>query len=129
MTLTEQWKKGELPSGWYYYKSSILGNITIADSSTLHKYRKRLDWKDIITILAKVPSYEEYQQLLSDQLAKQEGEEIIAELEHENLLLKVANAELRSRLDGIVTQLEQAFYDDKVSFWDILVKIKKGLDK
>lgn len=31
---------------------------------------------------------EVYQQLLSDQLAKQEGEEIIAELEHENLLLK-----------------------------------------
>lgn len=47
----------------------------------------------------------------------------------ENLLLKIANAELRSRLDTIITQLEQAFYDDKVSFWDILVKIKKGLDK
>ena len=40
-------------------------------------------------------SEQTYQQLLSDQLAKQEGEEIIAELEHENLLLKVAVAELR----------------------------------
>lgn len=61
--LTEQWKKGELPSGWYYYKSSILGNITIADSFTLHKYRNRLDWKDIITVLTPVPSYEEWQQM------------------------------------------------------------------
>lgn len=42
---------------------------------------------------------EEYQQLLSDQLAKQEGEEIIAELEHENTLLKVAVAELRDQVD------------------------------
>lgn len=42
---------------------------------------------------------EELQALLSDQLAKQEGEEIIAELEHENLLLKVAVAELRDRID------------------------------
>lgn len=63
--LTEQWKKGELPSGWYYYKSSILGNITIADSFTLHKYRNRLDWKDIITVLTPVPSYEEWKRLQS----------------------------------------------------------------
>ena len=42
---------------------------------------------------------EELQALLSDQLAKQEGEEIIAELEHENLLLKVAVAELREQIE------------------------------
>ncbi|MBQ9236270.1 MAG: hypothetical protein IJ184_07410 [Alphaproteobacteria bacterium] len=70
-----------------------------------------------------------YQKLLSDQLAKIEGEDIIAELEHENLLLKVANAELKSRLDTIVTMLEQAFYDDSTSFWDILIKIKKQFKK
>lgn len=35
-----------------------------------------------------VPSYDEYQSLLSDQLAKNEGEEINAELEAENKKLK-----------------------------------------
>lgn len=85
--LTDKWKKGELPDGWYY-KTSILGNITIADISTLNKYRNRPDWEDIITILAPVPSFEEYQELLSDQLAKSEGVEINAELEKENTKLK-----------------------------------------
>lgn len=70
-----------------------------------------------------------YQELLSDQLAKQEGEEIIAELEHENLLLKKANAELRDQLDTINTRLEKAFYDDNTSFWDALVDIRKTLKK
>lgn len=70
-----------------------------------------------------------YQQLLSDQLAKQEGEEIIAELEHENTLLKIANAELRDQVDAINTRLEKAFYDDKTSFWDALVDIRKTIKK
>lgn len=70
-----------------------------------------------------------YQQLLSDQLAKTEGEEIIAELEHENLLLKIANAELRDQLDAIYTRLEKAFYDDSTSFWDALVDIRKTIKK
>ena len=72
---------------------------------------------------------EVYQKLLSDQLAKQEGEEIIAELEHENLLLKVANFELRDQLDTINTRIEKAFYDDNTSFWDALVDIRKTLKK
>lgn len=70
-----------------------------------------------------------YQQLLSDQLAKIEGEEIIAELKHENLLLKIANAELRDQLDSIITRLEKAFYDDNTSFWDALVDIRKTFKK
>lgn len=50
---------------------------------------------------------EVYQQLLSDQLAKQEDEEIIAELEHENTLLKVANSELRDKLDTVASMVKQ----------------------
>lgn len=43
---------------------------------------------EIAEVLGKVPSYEEYKQLLSDQLAKNEGIEINAELEAENTKLK-----------------------------------------
>ena len=43
---------------------------------------------EIAEVLEKVPSYEEYQKLLSDQLAKNEGVEINAELEAENTKLK-----------------------------------------
>ena len=70
-----------------------------------------------------------YQQLLSDQLAKIEGEEIIAELKHENLLLKVAVMELRDTLNTIEGKLIKAFYDDNTSFWDALVDIRKTIKK
>lgn len=47
----------------------------------------------------------------------------------QNLLLKIANAELRDQLDSINTRLEQAFYDDHTSFWDVMTSIKKTLKK
>ena len=55
-----------------------------------------------------------------------------AELERtkkQNLLLKIANAELRDQVDTIYTRLEKAFYDDNTSFWDALVDIRKTLKK
>lgn len=74
-------------------------------------------------------SEQAYQQLLSDQLAKIEGEEIIAELKRENLLLKVAVMELRDTLNTIEGKLIKAFYDDNTSFWDALVDIRKTIKK
>ena len=60
MTLTEQWKKGELKEGWYY----------INDSQIDYKYSKHssVDFfitphEDIKEVLAPVPSYEEWNQL------------------------------------------------------------------
>ena len=56
----------------------------------------------------------------------------IEELERtkkQNLLLKIANAELRDQLDSIITRLEHAFYDDNTSFWDALVDIRKTIKK
>ena len=98
--LTEQWKKGELINGKKYY-------ITFFDSEPFEATFRAVEaifpfWKfeangrqycdengyDCIKVLAPVPSYEEYQQLLSDQLAKNEGVEINAELETENTKLK-----------------------------------------
>ena len=59
MTLTEQWKRGELEAGWYYvllfsneeYITFIDGNWVVDD---------RLIGADIKEVLAPVPSYEEW---------------------------------------------------------------------
>jgi hypothetical protein len=56
----------------------------------------------------------------------------IEELERtkrENLLLKVAIMELRDTLNTIEGKLIRAFYDDKMSFWDALVDIRKTIKK
>lgn len=97
--LTELWKKGELPEGWYYVKD-------IHNKVRLDRYFKETDnfeyledW-EVGEVLAQVPSYEEYQKFLSDQLAKNEGEEINAELQAENKQLKDLLKECKSVIKG-----------------------------
>ena len=59
--LTEQWKKGELESGWYYIKGAD-GLIGMMSDYAL--YRVNLEHPDNeITLLAKMTSYEEYSRL------------------------------------------------------------------
>lgn len=124
MTLTEQWKKGELEIDHNYYLRLKNGRteIQLFVGAFLME-----EGNEVEEVLAEVPTYKEYQQLLSDQLAKQEGEEIIAELEHENLLLKVANFELRNRLSTIRAFINHGIDDDDTSFFDLLKKIEKVL--
>ena len=82
MTLTEQWKKGELPSGWYYVEGNRVEGIYAYVAEYLNNmYRPRNSER----IIAKVPSYDEY---LSLTYAKEEDEGIIAEYEAENTKLK-----------------------------------------
>ncbi len=95
--LTKQWKKGELPCGWYwcdvyaeetkilYYDGDC---FELDDPETKNYYFFSKEDCAEIEILEKVPSFEEHQKLLSDQLAKNEGVEINAELEAENTKLK-----------------------------------------
>ena len=108
--LTELWKKGELPEGDYYIKrrngSTLYDNI---DSSGV--WRNSID-EDIVEVLAEVPSYEEYQQLLSDQLAKNEGIEINAELE--SRLKKTQELELELRKEN--EQLKELLKECKECF-------------
>ena len=61
MTLTEQWKKGELPEGYYYFKMPD-GAIEIASEYRLIRYNLTKD-AEKIEVLAPVPSYEEWQEL------------------------------------------------------------------
>ena len=58
--LTEQWKKGELPSGWYYVK------LIRGEYRTDLYIKDKNEWIDcpdkiISEVLAEVPSYEEWQ--------------------------------------------------------------------
>lgn len=61
MTLTEQWKKGELTEDFYYFKMPD-GAIEIANEYRLIRYNLTKD-ADEIEVLAPVPSYEEWRDL------------------------------------------------------------------
>lgn len=56
--LTDKWKKGELPCGWYWVESSIAEGIYAYTSEYLNNmYRPRNGEK----VLVPVPSYDEWQ--------------------------------------------------------------------
>lgn len=69
-TLTEQWKKGELPLEYYYVVCSkndtieILQNrVQIVSCSKVGITYDFPDYWEVKQVLAKVPSYEEWRQL------------------------------------------------------------------
>lgn len=92
--LTDKWKKGELPEGFYF----VYDGAEVTIDYYLCDYWERHFDSDVQQVLSEVPSYNEYQKLLSDQLAKNEGVEINAELEAENTKLKELVKELRKAL-------------------------------
>lgn len=64
-TLTEKWQKGTLPNGDYYLK--VCGNLTgkeffVYDNCINGKWKYTLD-RNVIDVIAPVPSYEEYKNL------------------------------------------------------------------
>lgn len=64
MTLTEQWKKGELERGWYYIKK-LLKDRVVMDfyyGNDVDRWMDNYD-EEIKEVLAPVPSYEEWQEL------------------------------------------------------------------
>lgn len=71
----------------FFYIKFPNGEVIQGDEFALGLYRMCNDG-DKVKMLEPVPSYEEYLALESDSLAKNEGEEIIAELEAENAQLK-----------------------------------------
>lgn len=61
--LTEKWRKGELPSGWYYY--GIHNETDVIGCDKLKMYRNRRDIKDDIEVLAEVPDYVEWRNMVN----------------------------------------------------------------
>jgi hypothetical protein len=63
MTLTEQLKKGELNTGWYYLKTEKETSIGLYSEAFGHKIWTLRPMENVEEVLSLVPSYEEYQQL------------------------------------------------------------------
>ena len=61
MTLTEQWKKGELPKGYYYIKLPT-GRMEVISHDSF-QYLESETIKNRLEVLAPVPSYEEWQKM------------------------------------------------------------------
>ena len=95
--LTEQWKKGELCAGWYYVKGSD-GLFGIMSDYAL--YRVNLEHPDnTISLLAPVPSFEEWQNLLLDnKILKQCQEMDFGTAYTETMKTKAENQQLKELL-------------------------------
>lgn len=70
--LTEQWRKGELPSGWYYVKNDF-GNIFPSEYSEDYDSINDRVIKDFFTevseikeVIEQVPSYKQWQAKLEE---------------------------------------------------------------
>ena len=121
--LTDKWKKGELPSGYYYVKNEF-GNIFPSDYSENYDCISDTVIKDFFTevseikeVLEPVPSYEEYTKLKEElkdyeYQHKQDGicyDDMFCKLElarKENRQLK----ELLKECDKMNTRLENALW-------------------
>ena len=91
MTLTEQWKKGELEWGKNYYCRNVKTNetnICFLYGSTWYSADSDgegdIDWQGYLEVLAPVPSYEEWQKVLN--------------IDFNNEVLRLENAKLKELL-------------------------------
>ena len=111
--LTEQWKKGELLTGWYYIKAIDrftfpFGIALIIGKEIITTFPHLLD-DEIEQILAPVPSYEEWQAKLEENTKLKERIYEFAE----------ANQSLRKQLDGEKAKNRIDYYDGSpVDFLD-----------
>jgi hypothetical protein len=116
-SLTEQWKKGWLDCGWYYVKGAdgLFGMM-----SDYALYRVDLENPDNeISLLAKVPSYEEYSRL---EWYAGCGPDRIVELNHENRKLKELLKECRE-----VAEFTKTIVNKHKWFNEVITKIDKVL--
>ena len=79
--LTEQWKQGELPEGWYYVKGNRAEGIYAYTAEYLNNMYRPINGEIIIE---QVPSYEEWQASYNCML--------------ENEVLRLKNAQLKELL-------------------------------
>lgn len=67
MTLTEQWKKGELPEGYYYIRNKA-HSVKFDEIDYYMVYGENRYWhgcedEDIEEVLAPVPSFDEWKEM------------------------------------------------------------------
>ena len=109
--LTEKWKKGELPSGWYYTK--LWKGCNVIDKFIGNQFL-RYDDSDIVEVIAPVPSYDENQQF--KELLRECREELIP-LWDELLFdygYKTGNSSARLlRIDDLLNRIGNALGEKK----------------
>ena len=128
MTLTEQWKKGKLPYGYYYIK-------TISGGEVIDRYYRDCTdydlceygdvWEnrfedEIIEVLAPVPSYEEW-----NQLHKFLEEFNALDVAEENQQLKELLLQIRNRQSLIREYLSDCKLGNA---WDLLYQTENEID-
>ena len=113
--LTEQWKKGELPKGWYYVKGSKSEGIYAYTAEYLNNMYRPINGEIIIE---QVPSYEEWQASYNCML--------------ENEVLRLKNAQLKELLkecipyfNALVEKRLKLEYIPQV--YELLTKINEAL--
>ena len=116
-TLTEQWKKGELPVSSYY--ASYLGEPRVWSYRDKQNQTYDLEY-EIYEVLAKVPSYDEY--MMMKDCAKKEFEAVEKYTKVKELLKECKDLiELMQAISGI-KQIKFTVIDDFVK------KINEVLD-
>ena len=86
MTLTEQWKKGERPEGYYYIKLPS-GKMEIISHDSF-QYLESETIKNKTEVLAPVPSYEDWQELNKQRNQFIRDIKDLAHIQEENQRLK-----------------------------------------
>lgn len=112
--LTEQLEKGELPEGWYYLKvNEELANYPVIAECVLmsqFSYFYDFDEAKIEQVLAKVPSYEEWQETLQALDAAHKAikmeDETINRLVRSGKQCNCENTKLKEQLETAVNALK-----------------------
>ena len=112
-TLTEQWREGTLPDGWYYLKvKSELANYPVIaecviNYSSLKPYSDFYEYDDshVEEVLAPVPSYDKVKEM-SQKIERLEFDNEALEMAHNEG--KEINAELVSKTEQLEKRLEIA---------------------
>lgn len=96
--LTEKWKKGELPSGWYYINSSYYenGSLMWCENGIFIACGDIVPTERITEVLEPVPSYEKWQKHRKTLLKTQE----------KNCDLEIINAQLKALLKEVGGKLK-----------------------
>ena len=127
--LTEKWKKGELPSGWYWVEGSRAEGIYAYTAEYLNNmYRPRNSEK----VLAEVPSYEKWQasekynKHFEVEIKEKETQRIelmtrLNDVNNENHALEIENAKLKELLKECIAHLTLGEFGTSVTPLNILL--------
>ena len=96
--LTQQWKKGELPNGWYYVKGNRAEGIYAYTAEYLNNMYRPINGEIIIE---QVPSYEQWQKHRKTLLKTQE----------KNCDLEIINTQLKELLKECVEYVKKDYGD------------------